>query len=211
MRYQDMAAKEYHSPAEMRASYSATRSKFRNDPQMVSSLRLALDRERLRHKADVERLEAELVSVRSHLARMRSENVALSDRLAIANTNSPMEAVTCIDRKKYAFQRILEIVCRAHDITVAEIKSTDRTFNVCRARMHLIHVLTIYRPDLSGSRVGRLLNKDHSSVLYARKRWPHVRHIVAPAIAEFEREIEKNIGPMPHAVDSADNRRKIKT
>jgi chromosomal replication initiation ATPase DnaA len=182
MNYQPILARQHRTAAELKAAYKVSRGKFFDDPETIAALRSALGRAQSAHRADVDRLTADLANARAEIYELKS-------RLVAAVVHQPVALPAFIDKKKYAFKRVLTLICRAHGIGEDEIASLSRGYDVSRARMHLIDVLATHRPDLSGSRVGRLLNRDHSTVSTARNRWQHVKHLVPWAVAEFERLI----------------------
>lgn len=179
----------------MKLAYKTTRAQFYDNPELVRSLRATLAKERHEHKSEVDGLRGEI-------AALRIDRDELSYKIAFL-TQLRSGPPPVIDREKYGFPRVLGAICKAHNVTSAEIKSQDRRYYITRARMHLINIMTVHRPDLSTTIIGKLMNRDHTTVINARYRWPHISHKVAWAIAEVDRLINNS---NPPAVDSEENR-----
>lgn len=69
-------------------------------------------------------------------------------------------------------EQIKDDVCKFHDVTRTELESYDRRAHVAMARHDLCYRL-FTRGD-SYSAVGRALDLDHSTVLYAVRKWQKV-------------------------------------
>lgn len=180
--YPAAAAQEYRNGAEMRAAHKARRNRLFDDSQLVTSLRVLIERERREHKHQIEQLE-------DRIAALQIERAEFKAKLDHIESVKDAQPTTSIDKVKYAFPRVLRAICTAHRVAEAELKSDDRRFHICRARMHLVNILTVHRPDLSTPVIGKLIGRDHTTVLNARYRWPHIRHKVRWAMVQFEREI----------------------
>src|SRR5688572_14805778 len=76
-------------------------------------------------------------------------------------------------KERYRYKRILAVVAKVHKLRRDEIEGRCRTNRVSRARFHVIAILRAFRPDLTINYIGRLVGRDHSTVLYAIRQWPN--------------------------------------
>ena len=79
--------------------------------------------------------------------------------------------------------RIKKLVTAATDISWARITGRQKSQEVVNARWLVMHML--YQRGYSLSEIGRLLNRDHSTVMHARDAWNE--HYCNPKNAEFAR------------------------
>ncbi len=61
-------------------------------------------------------------------------------------------------------EQIIAAVCASYEITVDELRSPRRSRNLIEARRACISRLKDM--DLNPSQIGRLLNRDHSAIIY---------------------------------------------
>lgn len=99
---------------------------------------------------------------------------------------------------KIPAQKILEVVANAHGISVGDMKGPRRWITFVNARHHAVSTLMRLRPDLSLPLIGKLINRDHTTVINARSRWPRI----AGQFIRQEKTIMSDLGN-PLAVDSA--------
>lgn len=71
-------------------------------------------------------------------------------------------------------QEILMAVARAHDVTMADLKGRVRWHRLSHARHHAVALLSQHRSDLSLPMIGSLLNRDHTTIINSRRRWPRL-------------------------------------
>lgn len=71
---------------------------------------------------------------------------------------------------------VIEAVGEVYDISYAKIVGYDRTPYVSEARHVVMHCLI--ELGYSYSETGRILNKDHSSVIHAVKKWKHNKDFI---------------------------------
>lgn len=72
--------------------------------------------------------------------------------------------------RMFPLRRRLEEIAAEHRLTGADVLGRRKTPRVADARAHVIFELRRHGPSLT--QLGRLLNRDHSTVLYALRRWP---------------------------------------
>lgn len=91
--------------------------------------------------------------------------------------------------------QIMRAVCERFAISSEDIRRNSRAAQTVMARqicMTLLRELT----NLSFAKVGRLLGKDHTTVVHAVKRMTHLR-TTDPAIAALFRELIEQLGGVP--------------
>lgn len=79
-----------------------------------------------------------------------------------------------IVRPKTDAQRVLGAVADAYGISVGDMRGPRRWMTFVNARHHAVSILLRIRPDLSLPLIGKLLNRDHTTIINARNRWPRV-------------------------------------
>ena len=88
-------------------------------------------------------------------------------------TLPPLEAMHYLNHTtEDELEQIKDEVCKFHDVTRTELESYDRRAHVAMARHDLCYRLFM-RGD-SYSAVGRALDLDHSTILYAVRKWKKV-------------------------------------
>lgn len=68
-------------------------------------------------------------------------------------------------------RRIMEAVCEVYKISVHEMVGPVRHRYLVAPRFHAIALAVDLRPDLSLTTIGRLFNRDHSTIINARNVW----------------------------------------
>jgi chromosomal replication initiation ATPase DnaA len=83
---------------------------------------------------------------------------------------------------------LLRVVASAHRISMDELVGRHRIQTYVFARHHAVTLLLFHRPELSYLQVGALLNRDHTTIIHSRRKWPNVAHNCKRQAAEiFER------------------------
>lgn len=65
---------------------------------------------------------------------------------------------------------LIEEVAKRHGLTAFDVVSRCREHRVVAARYEAIRIVHAARPTMSSPQLGRLFNRDHSTVLYALGR-----------------------------------------
>lgn len=77
---------------------------------------------------------------------------------------------------KRSMQDIAKEVLRAYpEVTLGDIKGPIRKGKIMLARRHVIAAIRMYRPDISFPAIGRFVQKDHTSCIWAVKRFAEER------------------------------------
>lgn len=87
-------------------------------------------------------------------------------------------------RRKYSYRRCLAACAEYYAVDSSMICGPSRHAQVVLARHHLVWLLIRRRPDLSYPAVGRMVNKDHRTVMYgisrfalSETRWRRAREV----------------------------------
>lgn len=78
-------------------------------------------------------------------------------------------------RRKYSstnwglLRSIIRIVCAKYGVTIADLKSRDRSGDVMSAR-HLANYLLMNFTGYSCTQIGNFFNRDHTSILHSRRK-----------------------------------------
>jgi len=73
---------------------------------------------------------------------------------------------------KKTMSRIAKKILRKYpNITMADIRGDVRTKMMVKARRHVIAAIKALRPDLSYTAIGKFVNKDHTTCIYAVERF----------------------------------------
>lgn len=67
---------------------------------------------------------------------------------------------------------IIDRVCVEMEVSEEELRSRSRTKHVARARQLAMRRLYDEGPEWSMPRVGRVFDRDHTTVLHALRVWP---------------------------------------
>jgi len=93
---------------------------------------------------------------------------AIRDRLAAQIADPPQQNGYPVTDH----QRIMRIVPAVTGVSWQRIKGRQKDQQVVNARWLAINMLSECGGTYSSGQIGRFLNKDHTTVLYARKGWP---------------------------------------
>lgn len=66
--------------------------------------------------------------------------------------------------------KIIEDVCAIHGVAYRELMSHDRRHKVVDARHEAIALIAKHNPDFSFPRIGKIFNRDHTTVMFALQR-----------------------------------------
>lgn len=101
---------------------------------------------------------------------------------------------------KIPAKKILSAVADAHSLRMGDILGPRRWNALVNARHHAVAIILLLRPDLSLPLIGRLMNRDHTTIINARRRWPRIKdRYEKQTAAVFERLCIQS------PVDSANN------
>jgi chromosomal replication initiation ATPase DnaA len=65
---------------------------------------------------------------------------------------------------------IIRLVATRHGVSVADIKGATRVFHIVAARQEAMALVYKLRPDLSLPAIGRIFDRDHTTVLHAVRK-----------------------------------------
>lgn len=108
---------------------------------------------------------------------------------------------------KPTFADLVALVCRDYDITVAELNSLQRPAHILNARF-LVYWGGVCLLNRTCSEVGRLMNRDHTSVLSGVRR---AKHLIAhdPDFARAARTLQCACAPDHQSDPLAELRRRF--
>lgn len=157
MLYQALPARDCRNAAEIRATYRSARQRL-----VGSGLGVA------RETAPEPLAESTTPSSRDIIR----PAIEASRR----DTFSSVLTLLDVEQPKISAQTILQAVASAHGVSVGDLKGPRRWSAFVNARHHAVSLLLRLRPDLSLPLIGKLLNRDHTTIINARNRWPRVAH-----------------------------------
>lgn len=76
---------------------------------------------------------------------------------------------------KIPAKKILSVVADVHSLRMGDILGPRRWNALVNARHHAVAIILLLRPDLSLPLIGRLMNRDHTTIINARRRWPRIK------------------------------------
>jgi len=81
------------------------------------------------------------------------------------NDNAPL--ADALHTKRTHIKSIIANAAKVNGVTYEAIMSRARPRDVCRARFDAIAAVSAAYPDMSFPRIGRIFNRDHSSIVHA--------------------------------------------
>lgn len=87
----------------------------------------------------------------------------------IGNLNSGRPLKKVLKEEQAILEPLIKAICVAYDISPDDLLGSGRTYQVTKPRKHFYWSVSRYFPSISLSQVGRLLNKDHSTVLHGKR------------------------------------------
>lgn len=109
--------------------------------------------------------------------------ISLPPRLSALSAVLTLEEV---EIPKIPAQEIIAAVAAAHFVSVADLKGTCRWHCLSNARHHAVALLSQHRSDLSLPLIGKLMNRDHTTILSSRRRWPGIASRFVPHAKRVE-------------------------
>lgn len=79
------------------------------------------------------------------------------------------------------FKRILAVVAHVHAVTVDDLCARSREAKFAVARHHAIWELKT-RKEFSTIKIGKILNRDHSTIVHSLDAWSKIGHLHADAV-----------------------------
>lgn len=78
--------------------------------------------------------------------------------------------IVTLDRPPRAdLKVIIDLVARMHGVTFADVMGQSRSVPIVNARQAAVCALCEVRPDLSTTQIGRMMGRDHTTVVHARQ------------------------------------------
>jgi hypothetical protein len=122
----------------------------------------------------VSEMAAGYISARKRLRTIPAQPVVLRPSPDQPRHLASILTLEAVEPPKISAQEIIAAVAVAHGVNVGDMKGPRRWMTFVNARHHAVFVIAKLRPDLSLPLIGRILNRDHTTVLNAKRRWPRV-------------------------------------
>ena len=84
-------------------------------------------------------------------------------------------------RNVFSFKRCLRVLSRYYAVNPREVVGNRKHHYIVAARQHLFWILRNERSDLSYPQIGRMVDKDHSTVMTGEKRFAEHNPTIAIA------------------------------
>lgn len=101
--------------------------------------------------------------------------VLLAKKKELAATERAENLNSKLEFAKLTLEAVLQSISELHDISADDILSGDRQVDIMNARHHLIWSLLRYIPNVSFSLIGKMLGRDHATIINSRKRFERRR------------------------------------
>lgn len=126
-----------------------------------NSLRFVADRERHHRETEamLQRLELDLADARARILSQAEMLQAIDD-----------DGEEPTDHRRSVPEIVAEVLTRFPGVTWADVKSIRRTRQLVEPRQACIKAVYDERKDLSLPRIGRLFNRDHTTILHAIRK-----------------------------------------
>jgi hypothetical protein len=97
----------------------------------------------------------------------RTQDTVFADEVpqVAGNDNAPL--MDALHTKRTHIKSIIANAAKVNGVTYEAIMSRARPRDVCRARFAAITAVASAYPDMSFPRLGRIFNRDHSSIVHA--------------------------------------------
>ena len=87
----------------------------------------------------------------------------------LVNINSKKAMRRVLKGEQEMLEPLIRAVCEAYDVSPDDLMSHKKMWNITKARKHFYWAIFRYFPSLSLLQAGRLVGKNHSTVLYGRQ------------------------------------------
>lgn len=165
----ELNAKQYTSGAEVIAGHKASRHRLFNPPFSMEAMNklkeaYAVEMERSRRLAAT---VAEHEATISDLQQQRNDMAEKIENLEFILRELEPQAV----EKRQPLAIAVDILKRKYpEISLEEIRGSSRVPHLIKPRHEIWAAVHRERPDISISKIGRLFNRDHSTILFSFKK-----------------------------------------
>lgn len=97
-----------------------------------------------------------------------AKHVTSRSRVVEALPRPPMKKVV-LDKERKEIEPIINAICYAYRVTPEELFGKSTSYRYNRAKRHMCWALYKYIPNMTSTRAGRLLGKDHATVLHGKR------------------------------------------
>ena len=124
-------------------------------------------------KREEERRQRALAAAAAERARFRAEHKALQEavkRAREATRKAKEEAEAKKIDGRLSVREIIAHVAALHCLKAGDLVGPRRMKHIIEARHEAIRIVADLRPDLSLPQIGRVFNKDHTTILHALRK-----------------------------------------
>lgn len=97
----------------------------------------------------------------------RTQDTVFADEVPQSGGNDNAAAIEGLHTKRSHIKSLIAKAAQDNGVTYEAIMSRARPRDVCRARFDAIAAVSAAYPDMSFPRLGKIFNRDHSSVVHA--------------------------------------------
>lgn len=76
--------------------------------------------------------------------------------------------ITNLKGDQVVLEPLVKAICEVYDVFPKELMGTGRTHKIAKARKHFYWAISRYFPSISISQAGRLVGRDHSTIIHSR-------------------------------------------
>lgn len=164
--------------ARMGMSVAGRASNVYADVERMLADKRRLAREEAQRKADAEQAKrAAMDALEEKLRQMSASEINVVGTAVARFADQPaQQSEIIVGNPKPTMHRIALDILRIYPgVTIEDIKGDVRRRCIVKARRHVIAAIRLYRPDLSLPAIGRFVQKDHTTCLYAVRRFAQDR------------------------------------
>lgn len=97
----------------------------------------------------------------------RSQDMVFGDMAPQSAGNDNAQSIEGLQTKRAHIKSLIAKAAQDNGVSYEDIMSRARPQNICRARFDAIAAVASAYPDMSFPRIGRIFQRDHSSIVHA--------------------------------------------
>lgn len=112
---------------------------------------------------------AEVVAIRQAQKRFSkgAKNITVRNRDFI-NAPPKISTITNLTGDQVMLEPLVKAICEVYGVTPKELMGQGRAYRITKARKHFYWAISRYFPSVSISQTGRLVGRDHSTIIHSR-------------------------------------------
>jgi chromosomal replication initiator protein len=119
----------------------------------------------------------ENATLKVKIGRLTGQIYRLKETLAEKQLEIDFLRGETVNKRVTRAQEILSETIREHDVSIADVMGQSRSRHIAKVRHHVMWRLK-KELGMSLDQIGRLLNRDHTTVLYAIRRHDKIRNVL---------------------------------